>query len=106
MSEPTTPPTLATRLSRTLPHHLVRLAHEPSVGLHFLAAHSHNRSTPALATTHKTLNGRTALLEHASLTARDALDMISVGTSVGPSLSKISQLLAETRDVLEATQKR
>lgn len=68
---------LPNRLSRTLPSQAVRLAHEPLVGLHYLASHSQQRTSPTLAAITRANGQAIAEITEATHDARDVSDAIA-----------------------------
>lgn len=105
---PPTSPRLPTssRLSQTLPQYLVRLAHEPSVGLHFLASHAQSRAVPALAAISRSATQRRGAQSEAVLDARDAADMLRQhGPSASAALQRIVASLQDSTNTLQSKAK-
>lgn len=67
----------ARNLSTTIPNYLVNLAHEPSVGLHYLATHAQTRVAPSLSQVTGQLKHRTTTVSNLSLDVNDATTVIT-----------------------------
>lgn len=91
----------AETLSQKIPHLLVHLAKEPSLGLHFVCAHAKTRAVPTLVQLRTTLRKRTVEAGDMALDAKFTAD--SLRTDLGPaiaSLRKLTDIVAETRALL------
>lgn len=96
-SNPTPRPPASARISRALPQYLVRLAHEPSIGLHFLASHAQSRAAPSLAHITRSTYQHRATQSEAILDTRDAQEMLlQHGPSTTAALSRLVSSLRDT----------
>lgn len=87
------------RISRTVPHYLTRLAHEPSLGLYHLATHAQRRAAPALAGVARNADARRGAQNAAVLDARDAAVVLeTLGQPAHERLRRIAALLRGAGD--------
>lgn len=70
------PSDLAKSLAASIPEYLLSLAHEPSVGLHYVAAHAQSRVAPTLAKSSKQMEQRTTTMNNLALDVRDAIAVV------------------------------
>lgn len=70
------PSDLAKALSSTIPDYLLSLAHEPSIGLHYVATHAQARVAPTLARTTKQVEKRTTMINNLTLDVKDAVAVV------------------------------
>lgn len=92
----------SSRLAETLPQYLVRLAHEPSVGLHYLASHAQSRAAPALVGISRSTAQRRGTQSEAVLDARDAADMLREhGPPSSAALGRIAASLQDSTKTLQ-----
>lgn len=89
------PPLLANRLSSSLPQYLVTVAHESSVGLHFVAVHAQSRAAPALANAARTLDVQK------TTTTTNLLDLRDANSVVKRDLAAAPAILARARAALD-----
>ncbi|CAN8072812.1 unnamed protein product [Agarophyton chilense] len=94
-SNPTRRPTLSSRLSRTVPQYIVRLTHEPSIGLHFVVRHAQSRTAPALTGISQVLRRRSREISIAVIDATDACAIL------GEDMTKASETLQRIDNVLK-----
>ena len=95
-------PVLANRLSRTVPQYLVRLAHEPSVGLHYVALHAQSRAAPGLTNIMNNMEIRRGKLSEAILDTRDAAETIGTHSkSAIGILDRISKSITTTKECVD-----
>lgn len=91
---------VAKNMSTALPNYLVNLAHEPSVGLHYLSTHAKSRVAPCLAHTTRQLQHRTATLTTMLLDATDATTTLN--THMSDAQETLSRISENTESALHA----
>lgn len=96
-----TPSNLAKSMSSALPQYLTNLAHEPSVGLHYLATHAQARAAPTLANAIQQLDHRAGMMGTTLLDVRDATAVLSVHMpEANETLERVLHAVGSARAIL------
>ena len=89
-------------LARVLPHYLVRLAHEPTMGLHFVASHVRSRGVLVMAQIAKRLEKESNALAQVSGDAQFASQALRAhGSAATDTLRKMRMRVERLTKVID-----
>lgn len=89
------------RLPFTVPQYLVRLTHEPVIGLHFVAAHAQKRAVPGVVAVRNAMNAQASNLREVALDAKYTSE--SLQNDLEASLRSMQRTARLVREALENT---